>query len=403
MSAFAAVVLAVVMMAPGQAGQDARAEAERLAKTGAHEEALKRFQQLVAANPDDVDSRLWIGRLHLSMGHPVRAAAVFESIVATSPQNVDALVGLALAEMDAGHTARAADALSRAEALAADRIDVLAAQGRYHAAEGRPTLALAYYGRALVAEPGNDAIRAASDAVRASRAHSVSVGYDFQKFDGVDDAMHAETVTGNFRVNDMLRVLGRVQLLQFGVTDDARFGAGIEWFATPSLHLRAGALAGSDNVWLPETDVFADATFLQRRSRWSLTVQYVDFDHSNLWIGGPGLELDVTPRITLLAQYLRGRTQVEFGDSTTSNNGMVGVAVKLTDRVRGSVSYARGIDRLDWLTVDRLGAEGANTLSAGIGADLTPFVSLSAEYDHHDRPAGALDANRGRAWLTFRF
>ena len=97
---------------------------------------------------------MWIGRLHLSMGHPARAAAVFESIVATQPQNVDALVGLGLSLAESGRAHEASDALSRAEALGGDRIDVLEAQGRFHARQGRSDLALAYYDRALAAEPG---------------------------------------------------------------------------------------------------------------------------------------------------------------------------------------------------------------------------------------------------------
>ena len=52
--------------------QDARAEAERLAKAGNHAEALKRFQEIAAANPADAAARIWIGRLHMEMGEPRR-------------------------------------------------------------------------------------------------------------------------------------------------------------------------------------------------------------------------------------------------------------------------------------------------------------------------------------------
>ena len=107
---------------------DARTQAERLARSGSHEEALKRFQAIVAENPDDLAARLWIGRLHLLMDHPRRAAAVFESIVAVQPQNLEALIGLGSALIEAGDWRGAADALNRAEALAAEDVNVLAAQ-----------------------------------------------------------------------------------------------------------------------------------------------------------------------------------------------------------------------------------------------------------------------------------
>lgn len=344
-----------------------------------------------------------IGRLHLRMGHPARAAAVFESVIATQPQNVDALLGLAVAMMDAGRWREASESLNRAEALAAERIDVLAAQGRYHAAEHRPELALAYYGRALVVDPGNVEIRAASDAVRATGAHRVELGYDFQKFDGVDDGMHAGTIEVNARVNDSWRVFVRGQAQRFDDEQDARGGGGAEWIARPGVRLRAGALFGSDNVWLPATDLFADATIARRRARWTLTVRYFDFTVADLWIGGPGVEFDVTPLVTLHARYLRGRTTVPFGDSSTSDSVTIGASAQLAQRVRGSLAYHHGLEHLDWLTADRVDADDANTLSAGIAADVTPFVSLSAAYDYHDRPGDYFTANRARAWLTLRF
>ncbi len=193
---------------------DARAQAERIARAGDHADALKRFQAIAAANPDDVAARLWIGRLHLLMGHPHRAAAVFDSIVATSGQNIDALIGLGLSLTEAGDLEAAGDALNRAEALAADRVDVLAAQGRLHAADRRDTLALAYYGRALAAEPMNAGIRAEADALRAARAHRIDIGYDFQAFDPSAGVLHAGHLEANFRVSDSVRMFGRGQVLR---------------------------------------------------------------------------------------------------------------------------------------------------------------------------------------------
>ena len=381
---------------------DQRAEAERLANAGNHEAALKLFQAIAAANPDDIEARTWIARIHLRAGHPIRASGVFESIVAAQPQNVDAWLGLGTARMEAGRWREAGDALNRAEALAGDRIDVLAAQGRFHGAEGRSTLALAYYGKALAKEPGNAAIIAAADVLRASVANRIEAGYDFQKFDGIDGAMHSGTVILNMRATDAIRVFGHAQAQTFEDENDARFGGGIEWLAHRSVLLRAGVLFGADADFLPSTDVFAHATFSRRRLRWTLQLRSFDFDGASLWIGGPGLAFDLTPRVTLQGEYLRGRTEFDGFTSVTSNNASVGVLAQLSDRVRGSVSYHRGIDRLDWLTVDRLTAEDANTMSFGIAADATPFVTLSGGYDFHDRGEG-LQAHRARLWLTYRF
>lgn len=406
---------------------DARAQAERLARSGAHAEALERFQALAAVNPDDAASRLWIGRLHLLMGHPHRAAAVFESLVATSSQNIEALTGLGRALTEMGDLKAAGDALNRAEALAADRVEVLAAQGRLHAAVGRDTLALAYYGRALATEPGNSEIKAQADALRASRSHRIHVGYDVQAFDPSAGALHAGHIEANARVSDSIRLFARGQMLRHenddllnptlraellalglepavggGSRTESRGGAGIEWTVQPAIRLRGGAQFGNDTAWLPRVDVFADATFGRGRSRWTFRTHYFNFDGVDLWIGGPGIAIDLSPRTTLIAEYLRGRTGIAGRNSETTDSGSAGLHGRLTARTTAFFEYHRGLDRLDLFTADRLTAAEANTLSFGGAVDFTPFVGLAARYDFQDRTTG-LHVHRGSGVFTFRF
>lgn len=399
------MLIAVVCLALSvSAGQepDAKTQAERLARGGSHQEALKRFQALAAVNPDDVDARLWIGRLHLLLGHPQRAAAVFESIVAIQGQNVEALTGLGLALIETGDRRAAADALNRAEALAAERVDVLAAQGQLHAADGRDTLALAYYGRALASDPNNATIQAKADALRASRAHRVEVGYDTQSFDPSVGAFHAGRVEINARLNEAFRVFTRGQILRHDGDDEIRGGAGIEWTVGPSLQLRGGAQFGSSTFRLPKVDAFADATFVRGRASWTLRGHFFDFDGVDLWIGGPGVGIEITPRMTLVAEYLHGRVSPAPVGSDTVSSGLIGLHGRLTPVATGFVEYHRGLDRLDWFTIDRIGAKGANTVSVGGAADLTPFVGLGARYDYQERRDN-LKVHKASAHFTFRF
>ena len=398
MTVIAALVLALGVAA-GQV-QDLRSEAERLAASGAYEEALKRFQALAAADPDDISSRLWIGRLHLRMGQPRRAAAVFESLVAADEKNVEALSGLGTALVDAGDMERAADALDRAEAIASDRLDVLAAQGRRHAALGRATLALAYYGKALAADPGNVEIRDLSEALRAARAHRLTLGYNYQRFDPSIGGFNAGTVELNGRVSDALRVFAAGEVLRQDDHTETRGGGGVEWLAHPRVQLRAGAIGGGE-TWLPTIDAFVDAVVSHRRARWMVTVRYFDFEGANLWIAGPGLAVDVMPRLTVVAHYLRGRTGIDTADSITSDNAVLGIHARPSDEISAFVEYRHGIDRLDWLTADRLTAEDANTIGFGASLSPTPFLTLGGSYDHQDRTGGSV--NRARAQLTVRF
>lgn len=399
MSVLAALLLSL-SVAAGQA-PDLRAEAERLAASGAYAEALKRFQSLAAANPDDAAARLWIGRLHLLMGQPRRAAAVFESLVASDAKNVDALAGLGSALAGIGEWDRAVEALNRAESLAPDRIDILAAQGQLHGAAGRSTLALAYYDRALAGDPDNDEIRAAADSLRAFRAHRATLGYNYQRFDPSIGDFNSGTLAVNARVSDALRLVGVAEVIRFEENDETRGGGGIEWLVSPRVLLRGGVLGGG-GVLLPSLDAYGEATFVRGRARWIVTLRYFDFDGADLWIAGPGFAYTLDPRLTLQAQYLRGRSRFDFADSETSDNLVLGVHGRPAARLTGFVQYRYGIDRLDWLTGDRLIPGDASTLAVGGSLDLSPAVTVGGEYDHQAR-SNDVKVHRAQALLTVRF
>jgi opacity protein-like surface antigen len=166
--------------------------------------------------------------------------------------------------------------------------------------------------------------------------------------------------------------------------------------------LRAGALFGDNTSELPDTDTFADVAFRQGRVTWMLEGRFVQFDTADLWIGGPRVSVAVQRNVDLFAAYQRGSTSYEFGDSYTSDNFTVGVAARLAPPVRTVAEYRHGIDRLDWLTVDRIDAGDANTLSLGLSTDFTPFVTLDVHYDYQSRPED-LNLQRVRAGLIFRF
>src|SRR5262245_10092389 len=105
---------------PAPQPADARAQAEQLARSGPYRAALERFQALAAANPDDIEARIWIARLHVWMGDDERAVAVYQSILATQPLHFDALVGLGDAFVRMGRLHEAGELLARAESQGAE-------------------------------------------------------------------------------------------------------------------------------------------------------------------------------------------------------------------------------------------------------------------------------------------
>jgi YaiO family outer membrane protein len=400
MTLISAAILGVALLAFPQAA-DQRAEAERLARSGGYEAALKQFQALAAANPDDIDARVWIARLHALMGRPEHAEAVYRSILAVEPQHVDALIGLGNALVTLGQLDDAADALNRAEALAADRPALLTAQGRLHQAGNHTTLALAYFMRALALEPTNAEARAAADALRAARAHRVELDYTFQHLNADMDDAHVGSFEVNARVSDPVRIFGRGQVQRAFGFDEQRAGGGLEWSITRHAGLRAGVLVGADTAYLPDTDAFVEASVRQGRATWSFQLRKADFEGADFWLGGPGLAVTVLPRVEASIQYYRGRVDAEgFGESTT-DSVVLGLAGSASDRLRLGVTFTHGIDRLDWLTLDRITTE-ADTVSVTGGYDFTAFVTFRGGYDFQSRPDG-VQAHRANAGFVFRF
>jgi YaiO family outer membrane protein len=396
-----AAILSVTLIASPQA-PDQRAEAERMANAGANAAALRQFQAIAAANPDDIEARLWIARLHARMGHPEHAVDVYRSVVAVQPQHVDALVGLGQSLVTMGKLKDAADALNRAEALAADRPSVLAAQGRLHHAANHNTLALAYYMRALAIEPTNADARRDLAVLRAERAHRLEVDYGFQHLNvDVEDA-HVGTIEVNARVADTLRLFGRGQFQTAFGFDEQRGGGGLEWNVTRRAMIRVGGLFGGNTTYLPESDVFADASIASGRARWMAQIRVAKYEGADLWIAGPGLAIAFPGGTEATIKYYRGRLTADgFGSDFTTDTIALRLQGRVNRRLRASAGYTHGIDRLDWLTIDRVATE-ADTLLLKTSFDCTPFTTFELGYAFESRPEG-VQAHRAQAGLTYRF
>jgi YaiO family outer membrane protein len=387
MTLISAVVVGAVLLAAAQTpATDQRAEAERLARSGAHAQALKEFQAVAAANPDDIEARLWIARLHVLLGHPRRAADVYESIVAAQPQNVDALLGLGEALTSASRLREGADALSRAEALAADRPAILTAQGRLHMAAGRTSLALAYFQRALALDPANAEARLGIESLRAERAHRIDGTYNFEHFSTDAPDTHAGAIEVNVRAADAVRLFGAFQHARKFTRNEDRAGGGVEWFVRRNLRLRAGALFGGNTQVLPDADATVDLEYTGARFGWLLGVRHLNFDTSSTLIWAPGLTVSPTDRLAVALRYYRSGSDFDEFRAVTGNDGYSAKATaRVSRRLWISGGYARGFEGLALITSERTTQFGADNLSAGVRFDATPFTSIGGLYEHQWR------------------
>ena len=398
------LAVAAAPQAPAVPAQtEPRAQAEQLARSGSYRAALEKFQALAAANPDDLEARIWIARLHSLMGNDRRAVDVYESIIATNPKHVDALVGMGDVLVRLGRLREAADALTQAEAVAPENAALLSAQGRLHHAMGHPTLSAAYYERALALDPSAAAIRAEYDAVRRERAHRLELGYFLEHFN-LEDTPDPQAGTGtvNLRVNEELRVSGTVQYERKFSQNEARGGAGIEWRLTPALEVHGGALFGGDARILPKTDGYGGLNYVAGRVTWSFDLRFAEFDTVNVQIGGAGLEVALPRHTTAWAKYYRFSTDYEVGLSDIVQSWALGGWGHPSPDWTLGAEFTRGPDQLEMLTIDRTGPFEANTYSGFLEVLLNPMLSLHARYDYQDRP-GDVRMHRAAVRLIHRF
>lgn len=387
MTLFSAVVLAIALVGSPQT-PDQRAEAERLARSGAYAAALKQFQALAAANPDDIDARVWIGRLYAQLGEPERAIDVFRSVVAAQPQNVEALIGLGDAATTIAAFHDAADALNRAEALAADRPAVMVAQGRLHRKAGHSTLALAYYGKALAIEPGNAAAREALDELNAERAHRVSATYGFERFSSADPDTHVGTIEVNARVGDTVRVFGAGQHARKFARDEDRGGGGVEWMARRNLQVRAGGLFGSNTAVLPDADALFELTYLRRRDSWIGGVRYLHFAGSSSLLWTAGVSCALGDRLSASFHYYHSSTDSDLLLNSLTNDGFsIGATGRVAKRLWVNAGYELGFEGLPFITTERVSQFDSDNLTAGALFEITPRTAIGATYLHQWRDA----------------
>jgi YaiO family outer membrane protein len=386
-----------------QPAADARTQAEQLARSGSYRAALERFQALAAANPDDVEARIWIARLHALMDDDERAVTVYESIIATHPKHFDALVGLGDAFVRMGRLSEASDVLARAEAQGAEIPSLLAAQGRLHYALGHLERALGYYQRALAIDSASTTVREEYDQLRREHAHRLELGYLLEHFNQ-DDTPDPQAGFGtvNLRVNDALRVSGTVQYERKFSEGEVRGGGGVEWLLTPAFQLHAGVLVGDDGLILPKVDGYGGINYRVGRATWSFDLRFAEFDSVDVQIGGAGLKIALPHDASVSAKYYRFSTDYSEGLSDIVHSWVLGASGHPAPTWTVGAEYTRGPDQLDLLTIDQTGVFEANTYSGFVELLLSPMLSIQGRYDYQDRPA-AVRVHRGTFRLVHRF
>jgi tetratricopeptide (TPR) repeat protein len=139
---------------------------EDLAEAGNYKEALDGFRRRAAANPGDLEARVWIGRLHERMGRPDLAEAVYRSVVSEDPGRVDAAIRLAAIFTKQRRHDDAVRVLERAKGTEPMNPELLTALGNAHLRVANAELGRAYLEMAAALSPAPESVNAGKRAPR---------------------------------------------------------------------------------------------------------------------------------------------------------------------------------------------------------------------------------------------
>jgi tetratricopeptide (TPR) repeat protein len=352
----AAVFIAACALAPPQSAAD-RTRAEQLARSGHSAEAITLWQRIAAADPADVEARIWIGMLHVRLG-----------------AWRDALPILLAAERDAP-----------------DNADLLAALARAYRLAGDDDRALRYYRRAHARAPADGDITDGYE-------NLARISGSFVAFEGFGQQVAPGSGTGSGRVVTRLRAAPRLHLLgqvraQHGDGyADALAGGGVEWRAGTTT-ISARASGGHDNDALANADVSADVVHYTGPLEIGATLRALSFAAADVTAISPALAWDRGGRWRVDARYAYSSSRFgATGERRGDHSGMARGTIRPWRRVALNGAYAYGIESFEDLTADRLFSLGAHTGAAGTRITLRSLAVIDAAWEHQWRSnASTLD------------
>lgn len=361
-----------------------RESAERLARAGRSREALAQFEQILARDPADVETRIWMARISRRLGRLERAEQEYGVALAQAPDHVDALVGLSTLLGSRGAVRDASALLDRAERLAPASGDVLAARAFVSRMTGRSLEAEGYYARASALSPNDRDIHQAFEQTRRLNRHRVEGTFQHEALSGAGNANLAD-VAMDLRRNDRLRYHARLQVQNRASRSEARAGGGIEWRTRPDVTIRAAALAGPGADVIARFDAAGEVEHSRGRFELGGGVRTVSFAAADVWMVFPSVTYWLNDRSAASARYYASWTTFPERKADLTHSAMVRFRYAIAPRVWADSAYSRGYESLDTLSIDRLASLRADTISGGVLYHLRSLQSVAASLDYQRR------------------
>jgi YaiO family outer membrane protein len=360
-------------------------DAEHKARSGDTLGALEAFQALAAANPDDFDSRVWLGRLLTRVGRRAEAIDLLRDVIARSPRQVDARVALGAALLTSGRVDDAFAVVQDAEALEPNSADVLALKGRVLRHLGRPSEAYIALDAAHALSPADQDVSIVRERTRRMIAHRAHVSVAQEASDDIAEASIVDADV-DLHLDDTVRVFGRVQWQGRAGFDDARGGGGVEWRLSRRVVGRGALLISPGAPRLARADAGGEVEIAAGRTQTTIGLRYLDFAGARVWIVAPAISIDLNDVVTLAGRYYRSESEFRpFGRRAGNDSGAIIGRWQAARRLSLSAAYARGNESFDIVSVDRLGRFRADTVAGGARVDLRSLTSLGIGVEHQWR------------------
>jgi len=395
LSLFLLLLAQDVAPAPSTAPSDLSAAIE-LAQSGRNAEALVAMQNIAAAHPEDRLTRLWIANVHMRMGHPELAEPVYRSITVEDPDNVDALVGLGTALLHQDRVVEGLDVLRRAEEIAPENPNVIGTLAAAYQLAGDDRQSISYRQRLVAMSPTRANMMLLEDARRAYGHQIEAQAYD-EDFSSPTPSTRVSDIAINYRVSDVVRVIGRGQLQTMSGQREDREGGGLAWRWTPWGTFTGQVLIGDDNRVLPQGDYLGRIDYGYRRATWTGQLRYFDFLGATALMLSPGVTVAPTPRWTIGLRYALTSTDYATVTGVRNNTFDARIARELTPRIWVRGGFVRGVDNFDNFTIDEAGEFHAKTVSAALQILLPSLTSIVGRYDYQWRLD---DVRMGRASIA---
>jgi YaiO family outer membrane protein len=244
--------------------------------------------------------------------------------------------------------------------------------------------------------PTSTNARLLEDARRAHEHRIELQAYD-EDFTGPTQSTQASDVAVNYRVSEVVRVIGRAQIERKFGRRETRGGGGIEWRWTPWGTFTGQVLVGHDDRVLPQGDYLGRIDYGYHSVTWTGQLRYFDFFGANVLMLSPGITVAPTPQWTVGLRYALTSTDFATITGIQNNTFDLRVARELTPRIWARGGYVRGIENFDNFSIDRVGEFHAHTATAALQILLPSLTSIVGSYDYQWRPD---DVRMGRATVA---